>query len=54
MEWWVNGTPPQVGVDVISQKFRENKTQIEYFEKLSIPLQIKIRRFLENIKQNRT
>ena len=35
LKWWIDGEPPQKGVDVISQKFRQNKTKVEYMECLS-------------------
>lgn len=54
MEWWINGTYPQKGIDVIADKFRKNKTPVEYFEKQQMPLQIRIRRFLDSIKPNHT
>lgn len=46
LKWWIEGKPPQKGVDVISQKFRENKNKIEYMEFLSKDLDYLVFDFL--------
>jgi hypothetical protein len=46
LRWWQQGTPPQVGVDILSQAFRDNNNWAEFFEDPSTDTHSLISKFI--------